>query len=1330
MTKKITKKTLLIGCLLLSCFVGVKTFAQTAIPTFHCMGLYWSPTGGTENKSVLVKYRVLGTTQWYQGLAMRYNPIAGTTKDLTDYRGSVVNLTPNTNYEFSLQLEGTSQQTTLTASTYSENFPIASTVNVGNQSSTYTITNGGTASGYVVYDGGGSTIDCNLNSQDGMVIDADYVIIRNFIIKNTKANGIEIAGRRHHIVIENCDISKWGSRDNGSYKDANGVSHLNQTSDKNFGEPDQAAIYNYESWSGPGAYNFVIQRNKVHHPNYDTNSWDEIHGDPSTSDNGKHPNGPTTFYLQQSGGNNVIRYNEIWSDADHYFNDAIGARINQDLNGYPGPDTDIYGNYIANCFDDGIELEGGGRNVRVWNNYIENTYEGIANAPVRIGPLYMWKNVIGKSTLYGVKMGTAGSVSLMTGQQYFFNNTFLQPNNTGSGGLGTSGSNARDIKHFMSRNNILHTRTGRTWVISNKSSNEDNTFDYDLTSAGYPAGHEVNGVNGIPTYTSQFGFDFDSKTGNFILDASSKGYDKGLPIPNFADSFEGTAPDIGAQEGGTSAIVYGVNANFIPPIPTALITLSPSFSFNNTANKNKVETFGNPPGSTGTSTIPIYTLYDNYGNWEFTGTTQIAESVNSVSNNSLVGIPSASGYGNVFFRAGAGEYFEISKVNTLDSINPTVKYLFYKSTDESTGDEMDFSYSTDGTNYTAITIPDQPSGVGTKQWRPIILTGLPKAANLRLRWKKDSATTQIYRIDDIKIYSVKNNQTITFNPITDKVVGDTDFEPEAHSDSGLAIEYISSDENIAFVDDGRIYILAPGTVTITAKQIGDEEFNSAEEVNRTFKIRSSQTVDFAAIDPKYIGDADFILSATASSSLPVTFNSSNPSVAVIANDTVKIIGIGTAFITAKQEGNDFYAYADSIQTLIVSNIAIKAQHQNGDNSVSNNQIKPNLKLVNESPLSVPYKELTARYWITAENYNMINTYVDWAQIGNNVVKLKYVELEKPRVNALGYIEYSFDHPTLTLSPNANSGPIQTRIANADWTDFNELNDYSYATNINYTDNQLITLYRNGSLIWGNEPDTVAAETKVKVMFANKNNKTNSNSLSANLILVNDGNQAIAYDDLTLRYWFTNDGSNALNYDIDYAKLGASKLEGSFVSMGAPLNNADTYFQLKAKPSQLGKLYPFSNTGDIQYRISKSNWSNFNELNDHSYKAKAALAENMNVTVYYQGQLIYGIEPNSSSNIVANTISNKLLNADDLNSKLGGNWAIYPNPANNFINLSIHETPAQNAAVKVYNLEGKLLRTHQLIYPVTTINIETLPKGIYLLNCINGKSIENKKFIKE
>ena len=506
-----------------------------AIPTFHCVSIYWSPNAGDTNNHGLVQYRVFGEKKWLTGLSMRYNPI-NSPEAKGDYRGSLVNLTPNTLYEISLKLEQGGEKSIIKVKTLDENFPVSQTIRIHDQNKLLTIDQSGTENGYIVYDGKGIILDLNNHEQQGILVKASYVILRGFTIRNTQKYGIKIE-QGHHIVIEGCDISKWGEQ-----------------SEQGFGVDYQGGIFSVNK----EVHNLVIQRNKIHHPNWDSNSWSELHKGIH------HPQGPQAIAFQQSAGNNIVRYNECWSDTAHQFNDVIGYGSNGSYRGFPGADSDIYGNYFANCWDDGIEAEGGNQNVRIWNNYIETAFISIANAATSIGPLYVWRNVSGAGILYFVKMGFAGNNGWMTGHMYFFNNTVLQLNNDGFGGLGVSGKAHREIRHSISRNNILQGRKEDLFSISAKEGNEDNDYDYDLLSGKFPNGHEKHGIMGLPEYVSNVGFSFESKTGNFHLKPGSPGFDRGEIIPNFADNYKGRAPDMGAHESGTKKLVYGINANFIP----------------------------------------------------------------------------------------------------------------------------------------------------------------------------------------------------------------------------------------------------------------------------------------------------------------------------------------------------------------------------------------------------------------------------------------------------------------------------------------------------------------------------------------------------------------------------------------------------------------------------------------------------------------------------------------------------------------------------------------------------------------------------------------------
>ena len=68
----------------------------------------------------------------------------------------------------------------------------------------------------------------------------------------------------------------------------------------------------------------------------------------------------------------------------------------------------------------------------------------------------------------------------------------------------------------------------------------------------------------------------------------------------------------------------------------------------------------------------------------------------------------------------------------------------------------------------------------------------------------------------------------------------------------------------------------------------------------------SQTITVNSVASKLMGDDDFDLAATASSGLPVTYTSSDTTVAKIVDGKVRVLSTGTSTITASQAGNNAY----------------------------------------------------------------------------------------------------------------------------------------------------------------------------------------------------------------------------------------------------------------------------------------------------------------------------------------------------------------------------------------------------------------------------------------
>jgi Right handed beta helix region len=506
-----------------------------AVATFHAVGLYWSPASGAADREASVRFRPAGSEAWRAGQPLWFDARNG------EYRGSLVALEPATSYEIELSLAG-GPKASLSAATWSERFPIGETVTLPEHSSEpLRITRGGTQKGYVLYThapGKPAVIDVEDRFDHDVEVRASCVIIRGLTLKGAHKHGIffPYAGPLSDVVIEENDISGWGEWDG------------------HFGVSSDAGIY---ARGNRGLERVIVQRNRIHHPRTNTNPWCQRRdGSPDPSCR-SHPYGPWAIRLTNTAGNNVIRYNDVRSDDEHFFEDCIGGQGADDA-GFLVRDSDVYGNHIERCWDNPIEAEGANVNGRIWGNFIDRSYAAIAIEPNTRGPLYIWRNVIGASEkapfastgTHNSKFIKAGQSS--TGKVYIYHNTLLQPAQPFPGvrfGIKNEVDKG-SASGMVSRNNILD-----AWATSiSDPAALRNDYDHDLYSGKIPAGAEPKGIRGAPRYDPR------NRPGEYFLDPASPGLDAGVLLPNFSDGFAGAAPDMGAYDRGWGALEFGVDA--------------------------------------------------------------------------------------------------------------------------------------------------------------------------------------------------------------------------------------------------------------------------------------------------------------------------------------------------------------------------------------------------------------------------------------------------------------------------------------------------------------------------------------------------------------------------------------------------------------------------------------------------------------------------------------------------------------------------------------------------------------------------------------------------
>jgi len=165
----------------------------------------------------------------------------------------------------------------------------------------------------------------------------------------------------------------------------------------------------------------------------------------------------------------------------------------------------------------------------------------------------------------------------------------------------------------------------------------------------------------------------------------------------------------------------------------------------------------------------------------------------------------------------------------------------------------------------------------------------------------------------------KANQTITFTALSAKNFGDPSFTLATTSSSNLAVNYASSNTSVATVSGNTVIIVGGGTTTITASQAGNANYNAATDVPQTLTVnKANQTITFALLPAKTFGDAPFTLTATASSSLPITFATTTTKISINGNQAT-LVSAGQATLRATQAGNaSFNSAADVSQTFCIN----------------------------------------------------------------------------------------------------------------------------------------------------------------------------------------------------------------------------------------------------------------------------------------------------------------------------------------------------------------------------------------------------------------------------
>jgi hypothetical protein len=527
-----------------------------------------------------------------------------------------------------------------------------------------------------------------------------------------------------------------------------------------------------------------------------------------------------------------------------------------------------------------------------------------------------------------------------------------------------------------------------------------------------------------------------------------------------------------------------------------------------------------------------------------------------------------------------------------------------------------------------------------------------------------------------------------------------------------------------------------GTVTITVSQEGNNNFLAAEPVSVTFRVRkASQSITFDSIPDKFWNDPAFLLSAQASSKLPVSFTIVSGR-ATLFNNVVNLqAATGRITLRATQAGNEDYETATPVERSFMVN---KVPQQLSIQDIGFVRLGMNNVPVTATSSSKLPVNLTVKNGKVTLNNNLLTPTgagsftLRAEQNGNDLylpasVEATFVVYKAPQSISFPVINtQSLNQQSVLLNATSSANlPITYTVVQGNVTlQGNSLNFNNFAGTV------VIRATQNG-----NEDYEAAAAVErgftilpvIKLTTTTLPNLCTSEMPTLQFETI--GN--FGRDNWVSALLVATTGS----FDNAITVGGVSATTTGLISLRLPTNLPSGTYKLKLQTSQ-----PFTESNESQViTITQTPNSPFIRFN-------GKVLESENIGQWLLNGKPVGNSSNSFSPVESGVytqqvgtgkcvaVSNEILvnlvplgvNEDDLNTNL----QVYPNPTNSILWIKTNEKTAFTA--ELYDVLGKKLLSKDFAEGQNpqSLSVENLPTGTYLLQIKTAKTTKVQKIVKE